>query len=45
MSANLRKAYEFFRGKTGCVGHDAEVSIKLVRAELRAAVEGYSYEW
>lgn len=45
MNADLRKAYEFFRGKTGCVGHDAEVSINLARAELRAATEGYTYEW
>ena len=45
MDARLLDAYRFFRGRTGCVGRDAEMALALARAELAAQDAGCSWEW
>lgn len=41
MDQDLLKRYRAFRGRTGFVGHDAETSLALARAEQRAEAEGF----
>ena len=45
MDARLLSSYRWFRGRTGCVGRDAETALALARAELAARDAGCSWEW
>lgn len=45
MDARLLSSYRWFRGRTGCVGRDAQAALDLARAELTARDAGCSWEW
>ena len=44
-NATLMRSYRWFRGRTGCVGRDAQASLEYARAELETRSRGWSFEW